>query len=215
MVSRKFNIKRLIMSMLLVMGLCVGLVPAGTAFADAPHYPLEYSTRFFGQHICVLQHSEATEWPVATAVANFNPVSNVDLVTRTEAQGCGTYDMTQILHVRDGNFGSTGPCTQLTGTLTIYAGPYFNYIWAYQSDGSYKSVTAYMNNANPSCRDTSTKRANITSKAIGRALGLDVFTAQVGYPSVMLNSAYSNARVPWATGYDRNGLYYLYSQKLD
>jgi hypothetical protein len=210
MKMKKSMVMRAITSLCLVVGLCAGLVPAGTAHAETQ---AGGGVRFYYPNICVLKHKEAAEWQVQSAASHF-VTSNVSLVTRDESKGqnCNDYAFTQILHVRDGNFGSTGACVpRKDGTGFYHDFQNASYAYGY-SDGpnpTYSSVTVYLNNANRYCFDTVTKRENTTSKGIGIALGLSTFSTPTD-PSVMYDSPYSNARVPWATVYDRTNLYYLY-----
>ena len=212
---RKSIIVRIGVTLCLILGLCVGLVPAKTALAEEPHAPYR-GIRFSGVHICVYQHEEAKEWPVATADNYLDSVTKFDTVVRTDAQGgCGSYSPSQILHVRDANLGSSGACIKLVGTGTSYPAsehPWnttYNYVYGYAGT-TFSSPTVYLNNTNSKCFSTSTRRANTTSQGMAAMLGLAQFGTSEGYASVMNDSDSSRASVPWATGYDRNGLYYLY-----
>jgi hypothetical protein len=207
-------------SMCLVIGLCVGLLPVGTA-AAAPGDQYYYTgPRFSDPHICILVHAGVwTSWPVAAAAAYFDSSGKVDLVVRTEAQGgCGTYAWNQILHIRQSTAVSSVACSTFAKSTTSYPidqhpwNTHYTSIYGMQ-DGSHAVVSPTItldSGGNPECYSTPTRLANTISKGIGRGLGLEILNYSVPYSSVMATSDYSRARVPWATTDDRNAIYYLY-----
>jgi hypothetical protein len=216
---KKLNIKHAFVSMFVVLGLCVGsLVPAGTVSA-APGDQYNYTgARYSDPHICILVHSGVwASWPVATAAAYFDSSGKVDLVVRTEAQGCGTYAWSQIMHIRQSATLDSAFCSKFVASQTLYShsdhpwNPHYDYVYGIQEgSGTITSPTVTLNANDSSCYSTSTRLANSISQGIGSALGLGRLTFPVSYSSVMATSDYSRARVAWATADDRNAIYYLY-----
>ncbi|HMI09218.1 MAG TPA: hypothetical protein VK497_02360 [Candidatus Saccharimonadales bacterium] len=213
---KKSILMRAITSLCLVIGLCVGLIPAGTASAaDRNDFT---GVRFWNPHLCILVHNGVWEsWPIATAAAYFDSSGVVDIVVRKESQGgCGNYWPFQVLHVRQANLGNN-TCGTHGGTGTPYPStdhpwnPYYEYVYGYPSGvGGHATPSMTLNSGWSACYNSNIRLANTASQSIGNALGLSRLYEAKSTPTVMLDSDYNNARTPWATAYDRNNLYALY-----